>query len=123
LPWLDVGLADRLQGHQHEVHNLAFMPGGKTLVSSGLDGSIRFWDVSASPRRPARITLPIPMRRYAPCFSPDGKELYTANKDGAIAIWDVASAQEKQRLFLEAQPKTHQKAGFSSAAQQNHPFW
>ena len=35
-----------LKAHKKHVHGLAFLPDGRTLLSAGEDGSLRFWNLA-----------------------------------------------------------------------------
>ena len=61
---------------------LLFSPDGKTVVSTGLDGTVTLWDVgSATPRETLRGHS---ASAAQPVFSPDGRTLYTVEprRDG-----------------------------------------
>jgi hypothetical protein len=47
------GMRGELQGHTDRVEQLAFLRDGKTLLSTGFDGSVRTWDVAA--RREGKV--------------------------------------------------------------------
>jgi len=64
---------------------VAFSPGGKTVLTSGADGTARLWDVQTGAE----------VRRYTGhtdwvrnvAFSPDGKYILTASNDNTARLW------------------------------------
>ena len=78
-----------LRGHLGPVHSLAFHPNGKSLASSGEDGTVRIWDV-AQQRETKKIDgghdrFPV----FAVAYSPDGRKLASCGDDKMTRIWDA----------------------------------
>jgi RNA polymerase sigma factor (sigma-70 family) len=63
---------------------LAVAPSGACLVAGG-DGTLRFWDVTASP--PSCWARAVPGVVRALAFSPDGALLVVGYEDGAVQLW------------------------------------
>ncbi|MBI3414588.1 MAG: protein kinase [Verrucomicrobia bacterium] len=83
-----------LRGHSDQVHGLALLPDGQTLVSGAQD--VRLWDV-ASARQKLALS-PRPTGYWACTVSPDGGRLAVGAGDGLITIWDLVSLQEVATL-------------------------
>ena len=71
---------------------VAFSPDGRTLASSGIDWTVRRWDVRAHRQRGAPILSPtsalnVPV--WAVAFSRDGSLLASAAHDGTVRLWNV----------------------------------
>jgi WD40 repeat protein len=83
----------RFVGHTDSPLGMLFFPDGKTLVSSGKDGTVRFWRVATGKEIGRR-----PMRRSAGALalSGDGKTL-AVSRSGSVSLWDV----ETRRLLRE----------------------
>jgi RNA polymerase sigma factor (sigma-70 family) len=82
-------------GHWAGVDAVAFLPDGRTLVSSGFDGTIRLWNGSTD-KELRRVGGP-PWLVVSFSLSPDGKTLVTAESnypDAAIRLWDVSTGKE-----------------------------
>jgi WD40 repeat protein len=47
-----------LAGHTDLALGVVFVDGGNTLVTSGWDGSLIFWDLRPTPGRPRRVSWP-----------------------------------------------------------------
>lgn len=105
-----------LKGHTNQIHDLAFAPDGKTLVSTGWfgDNTVRLWDVETGKTRavlkPGGVESQIE-------FSPDGATLFChCNKPNRvkrghksdfqpytdlICSWDLRDLTRPSRLLYE----------------------
>jgi WD40 repeat protein len=77
--------------HGAAVHQIAFSPNGKTIVSASPEEQcVRVWHAETGQQRMEIAT------RAAWCLaiSPDGKRIATGEGDGVIRIWDLETARE-----------------------------
>ncbi|MFH0902912.1 MAG: WD40 repeat domain-containing protein, partial [Pseudomonadota bacterium] len=77
-----------LRGHKGEAWGVAFTTDGRSLITSGVDGTIRRWNL-------ADKTGTIFGRHDAPvnrlAVSPDGSLLGTPSDDGTARLWNLAT--------------------------------
>ena len=74
-------------GHEDAVTCVAFSRDGTTLLTGGLDGTVRLWSVATGdPRR----TLRHPSGVTAIALSPDGKRLLIGGAMGVLRLTDLA---------------------------------
>jgi WD40 repeat protein len=98
-----------LRGHPSAATDLAFDPKGDRLATVSKDGSIKFWELSAS--RDVRVVAggssqlwdwpegpEITSRKPKPLISPHGDLLAIAGSDHLVKIWHVVSGRELQSL-------------------------
>ena len=68
------------------MHDLAFLPDGKTLATASGDGTVQIWDLSTGERR-------VLEGHVAPVFgiavSKDGRTVASASGDGDVRLWAV----------------------------------
>jgi WD40 repeat protein len=86
-----------LVGHDSEVTTVAVTAGGRGLVSGGLDGTMRTWDLSSG-----RQSLLIRAHTYGVrkvLASPEGRWAVSHSSDGTAAIWDLEGP--RQLISLE----------------------
>lgn len=72
-----------------EARAVLFRPDGKTLLSAGLDGSLRVYEVASG--REVRRTEAHQECVYGAALSPDGKHVVTAGGDKLVRLWDAAT--------------------------------
>ena len=76
-----------LFGHVGRVTGLGGSPDGRTLVSGGATGEVKFWDLAdraGTASASARHSTPVTVVEFAA----SGKFLVTAG-DGQFAVWDA----------------------------------
>jgi RNA polymerase sigma factor (sigma-70 family) len=86
------------------VYGLAFTPDGKTLVSRGVDQTVRVWDVATG--KELRRIDGLPGAAQALALSPDGKTLAAVAADepkgpSEVRLCEVATGKEVRRLRQE----------------------
>ena len=84
-------LVGKLLGHTSDVKSVTFTPDSKTLVSTGLDNKIRFWQVATGEMA---LTLHQPAAVMDASFSADGRLMATCGSDAAVRLWHAASLSE-----------------------------
>jgi WD40 repeat protein len=87
-------------GHWALVEALAFLRDGRTLVSGGMDGTVRVWDGSTDKELRRLGGPPWVMVGFA--LSPDGKALATAdckNPDSVLRLLDVDTGKQNREAI------------------------
>ncbi|MGH3615206.1 MAG: RICIN domain-containing protein [Pseudonocardia sp.] len=94
--------------HGGAVYAVAFAPGGTTLATASLDGTIILWDV-ADPNSPRELRTLAPRGGFALSvgFSPDGQLLASGHQDSTVRLWDVADPRNPL-------PQSEVSGGFGS---------
>lgn len=108
---LDDGcLLRELKGHTGYVRSLRY--GATGLISSGDDGSIRFWSAAAT--EPARVIEGDLIAQaghrggvLSIALSPDGERLLSGGRDGTMRLWRVSDGKQmavfdQHRSWVEA---------------------
>jgi WD40 repeat protein len=85
-----------LQGHVEDVMAVTFAPDGRTLVTGGLDKTVRLWDPGTGQER--TVLGRHPGAVYAVAFSPDGRTLASAGGSMSLRLWDVAAGRKAADL-------------------------
>ena len=85
---------DTGEGFSSSVYSVVFSPDGTTLASSGVDGTMRLWDVATGKNR---ATLSVGGSVF---FTPDGETLVSEGYE-AMHLWDVATGTLKATLTAE----------------------
>ncbi|WP_445627966.1 protein kinase domain-containing protein [Nostoc sp. DSM 114167] len=91
-----VSLANTLQGHENSVLSVAISPDGKTIASSGDNGTIKLWNL-ATGKLIASLKGHFQQVNVV-VISPDGKLLVSASDDNTIKIWNLATRKQIRTL-------------------------
>ncbi|MEV4258378.1 serine/threonine-protein kinase, partial [Spirillospora sp. NPDC049652] len=78
-----------LTGHKDSVRALAFIPGGRTLVSGGNEGIVRIWDYPSG--RTTATIAPGGGVIHGLAATPDGRTLAVGNTDRTVRLFDLAN--------------------------------
>jgi WD40 repeat protein len=78
--------------HEISLDSLSFLPGGKTLVSAGLDGFLKFWTIPDGALFRVATTDAIPLQVAA---SPDGTWIAVAMEGGALELWPAGAGTHR----------------------------
>ena len=102
-----------LYGHIDNIYVVAFSPDSDTLVSAGIDGSLRFWEGSAGGAsigelKDADDTTSTGKRSSASvtalAISGDSGQFASGDAAGHIRVWQAPPEGDSQALPLPAQP-------------------
>jgi WD40 repeat protein/class 3 adenylate cyclase/tRNA A-37 threonylcarbamoyl transferase component Bud32 len=91
------------------VTGARFSPDGIHVVSSGIDGFLRVWDLVA--RKPQPVALIDRGVRdddalVSFCFSPDGRTLASAHREGALVLFDTRTWQPVHKVLLPIEDRS-----------------
>ena len=77
-----------LGGHSAELDWESISPDGRTLATSGFDGTVHLWDLPTQ-REVGAPPPGVPGRLTVPQFTPDGRSLLAITDAGRAYLWDV----------------------------------
>ena len=81
----------RLLGHDKAVMCVAFHSDGNRIVSGGVDGTVRIWDLAG--RRAIRIFDGARGAVHCVAVSPDGRWLAAGDAKGGLRLWEFATGK------------------------------
>ena len=85
---------------------MTWSPDGKTLVSGGRDGALRFWDGAQVEQVMSRKRAQGGVVRVA--WSPDGKTVASCGYDSMVRLWDIENESAKEpKAFPADLPLDH----------------
>ncbi|MES2461792.1 MAG: caspase family protein [Armatimonadota bacterium] len=84
----DASTAARLLGHTGRISSLRFSPDGRRLISLGMDGMVRFWDVKTGSEQAALLVYTQKPSRLAALLL-DSSKADSEKSRGNVAEWIV----------------------------------
>ena len=78
-----------VDAHNGDISSLAFSPDGRTLLSAGWDGRVKFWAVTG--KRVRATAGEQSTERVMTLFSPNGRQLAMGRDDGLARLLDSTS--------------------------------
>jgi formylglycine-generating enzyme required for sulfatase activity/WD40 repeat protein len=85
-----------LRGHRGSAFMVAVTPDGGRVLTTGIDGTLRTWDLATGKER-SRIQA---HKDWAVgvAVSPDGKRAVTSGNDKTVRLWDLETGKELRRF-------------------------
>lgn len=83
----------RLRGHEKAVMCLAFHPDGNRMISGGVDGTVRVWDLAV--RRAVHVLPGTGSVVHCVAFSPDGRWMAAGDAAGGLRLREVDTGRER----------------------------
>ena len=80
--------------HEGQVSSVAFAPDGRTLASTGWDGTVRFWNVATGALATSLATIKEAEGAAGAVYSPDGTKLAIGRDSGMVQLWDLTAGKE-----------------------------
>ncbi len=80
-----------LKGHTNDPQGLAFLPGGRELVSAARDGTVRVWEVATGKERRRMRCDSDDFHHLA--LSPDGKVVAAGGQGRVAQLWDLTTGK------------------------------
>ncbi len=86
----------RYQERPTATYDVAFIPDGKTVVSTHRDGTLKRWDVATGEEQGS-------IGEYAPplAFSRGSNQVAVANARGTVRWWDIAGGRGFERAVRQ----------------------
>jgi hypothetical protein len=81
-----------IPAHDDHAMNVAYSPDGKSLATSGEDGTVRVFD-SVTGRRKLQLPGHSPNICWRVTYSPDGTMLASGGRDKTVRIWEAATGR------------------------------
>ena len=85
-----------LEGHKRAVYSIVFDPVNGHLVSAGVGGRVRIWDIETG--KTLREIKAHDKAIMTITVTEDGKTLVTGSKDNTIGIWELATGRRIAEL-------------------------
>jgi WD40 repeat protein len=97
-----------LGGHAKGVLALAFEPGDRTVLSAGVDKTVRRWDLTTGKAMIVTATATTRLKDaaqpYRVAFGPDLATLAMADLDGGLTVWDTKTGARVSNLNAKLRP-------------------
>src|SRR6266481_3527301 len=79
-----------MRGHTGDVNGVAHLPGGRGIITSSYDGSLRRWDLESGAQigddwRYNGDEAAV----WSLALSPNGKTIASGSRDGTLRLWNV----------------------------------